>query len=221
AADFDAIRDFYDALSPESRYMRFHGFGRTDGPARAYAEADGEDRVALIGAQGGRIVAAAGYDRLREPGVAEIAFTVADDFQGRGAASRLLEQLAQIAAERGIARFDAEVLADNTAMLRVFKRGGFGIRRRSEFGEVTVSLDLQPTEAVRERIAERDHVAAVASLRPFMAPASVAVMGEPDGLGGAVLANLRDGGFAGPVTTEPPAELVVIAAGGDEALAAA
>ena len=64
-ADFEAIRDFYDRLSPESRYMRFHGFGRTDGPARASAEADGEDRVALIGAQGGRIVAAAGYDRLR------------------------------------------------------------------------------------------------------------------------------------------------------------
>ncbi|HEY7076754.1 MAG TPA: GNAT family N-acetyltransferase, partial [Solirubrobacteraceae bacterium] len=220
-SDFEAIRDFYDALSPESRYMRFHGFSRTDGPARAYAEADGEDRVALIGAQGGRIVAAAGYDRLREPGVAEIAFTVADDFQGRGAASRLLEQLAEIATEHGITRFDAEVLADNAAMLRVFRRAGFGIRRHSEFGEVTVALDLQPTEAVRERIAERDHVAAVASLRPFLAPASVAVMGAPDGLGGAVLANLREGGFAGTVTTEPPAELVVIAFDGQEALAAA
>ena len=219
--DFEAIRDFYDNLSPESRYMRFHGFGRSDGPARAYAEADGEARLALIGAQGGRIVAAAGYDRLREPGAAEVAFTVADDFQGRGAASRLLEQLAQLAAERGIARFDAEVLADNTPMLRVFKRAGFDIRRRSEFGEVTVSLALEPTEAVRERRAERDHRAAVASLRPFLAPASVAVVGDPDGLGGAVLANLREGGFTGTVSTEPPAELVVIAAWGDEALAAA
>ena len=44
-----------------------------------YADADGEERVALIGVQGGRIVAAAGYDRLREPGAAEVAFAVADD----------------------------------------------------------------------------------------------------------------------------------------------
>ena len=76
-------------------------------------------------------IARAGYDRLREPGVAEVAFTVADDFQGRGAASRLLEQLAQIATDHGISRFDAEVLTDNMAMLRVFKRAGFDIRRRN------------------------------------------------------------------------------------------
>ena len=50
--------------------------------------------MALIGRHGDRVVAAAGYDRLREPGAAEVAFAVADDFQGRGTATRLLEQLA-------------------------------------------------------------------------------------------------------------------------------
>ena len=69
-----------------------------DGPAREYAEADGDDRVALIGRHGDRVVAAAGYDRLREPGAAEVAFAVADDFHGRGTATRMLEQLADIAA---------------------------------------------------------------------------------------------------------------------------
>ena len=80
--DFEAIKAFYEGLSPESRYLRFHGFGRVDGPAREYAEADGDDRVALIGRHGDRVVAAAGYDRLREPGAAEVAFAVADDFHG-------------------------------------------------------------------------------------------------------------------------------------------
>ena len=28
--DFEDIRAFYDSLSPESRYFRFHGYGRTD-----------------------------------------------------------------------------------------------------------------------------------------------------------------------------------------------
>jgi acetate---CoA ligase (ADP-forming) len=64
--DFDAIKAFYDELSPESRYMRFHGYGRTDAAARAYASADGVDRVALIGRHGDRVVAAAGQagDRI-------------------------------------------------------------------------------------------------------------------------------------------------------------
>ncbi|HWT22996.1 MAG TPA: GNAT family N-acetyltransferase, partial [Solirubrobacteraceae bacterium] len=201
--DFEAIRDFFEGLSEDSRYLRFHGLGRTDGAARQYAEADGTDRVALIGAQGGRVVAVGGYDVLREPGAAEVAFAVADDLHGRGIATRMLEQLAHVAAEREIYRFDAEVMAGNRGMLTVFKRAGFGVQRASAFGEVTVSLDLRPSEAVQERIAARDHRGAVASLRPVLAPASVAVVGAAEefgDLGRAVLANLVAGGFAGVVT---------------------
>lgn len=202
-ADFDDLKAFYDALSPESRYMRFHGFGRSDLAARMYAEADGVDRVALIGRHNGRIVAAASYDRLREPGTAEVAFTVADDYRRRGAATRLLEQLAGIAADRGIRRFDAEVLSENRAMLNVFRRAGFGLRRRGAMGELTVSLDIRPSSEVLERIDERDHIAAVASLRPLLAPRSVAVIGaaaEPGNVGAEVLARLVDGDFRGVVT---------------------
>src|ERR1035438_3724482 len=78
-ADLDDIKAFYDGLSSESRYFRFHGFGRTDTVARADAEASGVDRLALIGRHDGRVVAVACYDGLREPGVAEVAFAVADD----------------------------------------------------------------------------------------------------------------------------------------------
>jgi acyl-CoA synthetase (NDP forming) len=99
---------------------------------------------------------------------------------------------------------------------------------------VTISLDLHPSDAVRQRIAERDHTAAVASLRPFLAPRSVAVVGALDDLGGAVLSNLRDGAFAGPIdaveapdelaAVDPEPELVVIASSGQagvDAVAAA
>jgi RimJ/RimL family protein N-acetyltransferase len=184
--DLEDIKAFYDGLSPESRYMRFHGFGRTDMAARDYAEAGGVDRVALIGCHGGCVVAAAGYDRSRERSAAEVAFAVADDFQGRGTATRMLEQLAAIAAAQGIDRFDAEVMAANRAMLGVFEGAGFAVRRKGASGEVTVALDITPTEALKERIAERDHLGAVASLRPILAPASVAVVGassSPGSLG--------------------------------------
>ncbi|HUO73073.1 MAG TPA: GNAT family N-acetyltransferase [Solirubrobacteraceae bacterium] len=202
--DLDDIKAFYDeGLSDESRYMRFHGYLRTEVAARAYAEANGVDRVALIGRQGDHIVAAASYDLLREPGTAEVAFAVADDFQGRGTATRMLEQLASIAAERGVRRFDAEVLGTNRPMLLVFERAGFEIRRKGTFGELTVSLDITPSEAVRERIDARDHVAAIASLRPILSPRAIAVVGAssaPGDLGAAVLKDILDGGFRGVVS---------------------
>ncbi len=201
-ADFEDIQAFYDGLSEESRYFRFHGNGRTDLAARAEAEATGADRLALIARHDGRVVAAASFEGLRDPGVAEVAFAVADEFQRRGIGTRMLEQLAVIAAERGIHRFDAEVMAGNVPMLGVFEHAGFAVRRRGSAGEVTVSLDITPSRAVLERIDERDHFAAIASLRAILAPASVAVVGAaatPDNLGRRVLANIIGGGFEGIV----------------------
>jgi len=200
--DFGDIKAFYEGLSPRSRYLRFHGLGRVDTVARAAAEATGVDRLALIGRHGGRIVAAASYEGLREPGVAEVAFAVADAEQRRGIGTRMLEQLAAIAAERGIRRFDAWVMSENSLMLGVFSHAGFAVRREG-FGEVTVSLDITPTASVLERIDERDHFATVASLRPILAPSSVAVVSAPDTpgvLGRAVLANIVGGGYRGVVT---------------------
>jgi acyl-CoA synthetase (NDP forming)/GNAT superfamily N-acetyltransferase len=239
--DYEDIKAFYDGLSQESRYLRFHGSGRTDIAARADAEASGVDRLALIGRHDGRVVAVAGYQGLREPGAAEAAFAVADDDQRRGIGMRMLEQLAAIAASRGIRRFDAEVLASNHPMLGVFEHAGFAVRRQGSFGELTVSLDITPTEAVLERIDERDHFASIASLRAIFAPSSLAVAGAaaaPGNIGRAVLANIIASGFQGivrPVNRaggvvcsmraarslgelEDAPELVIIAAAGDEVL---
>src|ERR671928_1487854 len=185
--DEAAIKAFFDALAPESRYMRFHGAGRTDIVAHDYALADGDTRVALMARLGERVVAVAGYDRLNEPGVAEVAFAVADDMQGRGLATRMLEQLAEVGAERGVRRFDAEVMADNRAMLHVFSSAGFDVRRETAWGEAHLELDIRPTERLEERIADRDHRAAVVSLRALLHPESLAVIGasaRADSVGG-------------------------------------
>src|ERR1039458_2056130 len=149
--DLEDIKAFYDGLSSESRYMRFHGYGRTDTAARDAAEADGVDRVVLIGHHGDSVVAAAGFDGLRERGVAEVAFAVADDYQGRGTATRMLEQLAGIAAAKDIHRFEAEVMAGNGAMLSVFERAGYAVSHEGAGGAVIVSLDITPTDEVKER----------------------------------------------------------------------
>jgi RimJ/RimL family protein N-acetyltransferase len=145
--------------------------------ARDCAAADGDARVVLLAHLNGRVVAVAEYNRLREPATAEVGFAVADEMHRRGLATRMLEQLAEVASARGITRFDAEVMAGNRAMLRVFAGAGFDVQRTTEFGEVRLSLDLRPTARFEERVADRTHVASVAPLRPLLAPRSVAVVG--------------------------------------------
>ena len=70
------------------------------------------------------------YVRLRDPARAEVAFAVADELQGKGVGTRLLEQLADEAGRVGIESFLAEVLADNRAMLGVLESAGFEVAAR-------------------------------------------------------------------------------------------
>lgn len=77
----------------------------------------------------------------------EVAFMVEEDYQGQGIASRLLRHLANVARSKGIAEFEAEVLAENKAMLGVFARSGLPMRQRREGGVVHVTLSLSEAPA--------------------------------------------------------------------------
>jgi ribosomal protein S18 acetylase RimI-like enzyme len=82
---------------------------------------------------------------VRSGAAAEVAFAVEEDFQRRGIASRLLRELADIARAHGIERLEAEVLAENTSMLNVFRRSSLPMRTKHEHGVVRVTLLLQGT----------------------------------------------------------------------------
>jgi acetyl coenzyme A synthetase (ADP forming)-like protein len=204
-ADAGAILDFFRALSEQSLYMRFHGFPSL-GPqvVEQVLGSDWAERGALLGAveENGaeRVVALANYARLRDPSVAEAAFAVADAYQRRGVGTRLVEQLAERAARHGIERFVAEVLADNRGMLGVFEALGFELTRELAGGAVEITFPIARTERFEERLAERDHVAVTASLRPFFEPRSVAVIGasrRKGTIGGELFRNIIGGDFAG------------------------
>ena len=155
-----------------------------------------------MGTLEGRIVALASYVRLRDPATAEIAFAVADEEQGRGIGTRLLEQLAERAAVAGIASFVAEVMAENRAALGVFADAGFEVVRMLEGGEVELRFPIAATEGFRARVEERDHVAVAASLRPFFEAKSIAVVGASrrrGSIGGELFRNVLEGDFTGSV----------------------
>jgi acetate---CoA ligase (ADP-forming) len=184
AADEDALLCFFRSLSDRSLYLRFHGHPDVSGRlVRPVLDPDWGERGALVGTHEGRIVAVANYVRLRDVRAAEVAFAVADDFQRRGIGTRLLEQLAAVATEVGIEEFVAEVMPDNTAMLRVFTDAGFETTRETVLGTTEVHLTLGSTETLRIRVDERDHVGVVTSLAPFFDPKTIAVIGASPRIG--------------------------------------
>src|SRR5262245_41623809 len=140
AADADGLVDFFAALSEESLHLRFHGTRRADRHlVDPFLDPDWLEEGALVGtladeADGERIVALGSYVRLRDPATAEVAFAVADEEQGRGIGTRLLEQLAVGAREAGINGFVAEVMAANRTALSVFSAAGFEVTRELDYG---------------------------------------------------------------------------------------
>ena len=205
AADTDALVSFFQGLSVRSRFLRFHGLAAMGRQMVAmFLDPDWAEKGSLVGCLGEgdaeRIVALGNYARLRDPKTAEAAFAVADDFQRRGIGTRLLEQLAEAAAEHGIESFVAEVLPENRNMLAVFENVGFRATRGLEGGVYEVRFPIAATETYRERLDERDHVAVTASLQGFFRPRTVAVIGASarrGSIGGELFRNVLAADFQG------------------------
>jgi acyl-CoA hydrolase/GNAT superfamily N-acetyltransferase len=82
---------------------------------------------------------------LRNPrsNFAEAAFLVRDDWQGRGLGTRLMAALVEAARRQGITGFEADVLARNEGMLRVFHKSGHPIESRLEEGVYSLKISFQ------------------------------------------------------------------------------
>lgn len=210
-SDADALLAFHQLLSDRTRYLRYFGpYPRI--PPRdleRFVTVDHHKRVAFIALLGDEIIAVGRYEGLSDPGKpdapvtsAEVAFVVRDDHQGRGLGSILLEHLAAAARENGLDRFEAEVLVENHAMVRVFREAGYQVRRAFAEGVLHLEFDIDPTErslAVRDA---REQAAEARSVANVLNPTSVAVIGastDPSKIGHAVLSNLLRANFTGPV----------------------
>ncbi|MEX2557728.1 MAG: GNAT family N-acetyltransferase [Actinomycetota bacterium] len=135
-------------LSPESRYRRFHGGVSRLTPAllRYLTEVDYDNHFAwaalAVDEPSEPGIGIARYVRLAEdPGAAEAAVTVADDYQGRGLGTLLLEMIALTALEHGIRRFRSYVLVENAPMIGILTRAEARLEPDSP-GVLRVDLNL-------------------------------------------------------------------------------
>ena len=151
--DCDRIVAAFGKLDADTIYTRFFSH-RKEIPAAALARIAAIDfvnlasLVATIGSGAGETVIASatyvGIPAADNAKAAEVAFTVEEDYQRQGLGGKLLAALAVLARRHGIVRFEAEVLAGNSAMLSVFQRSGLPMHRRAEGGTVHITLELGP-----------------------------------------------------------------------------
>jgi protein lysine acetyltransferase len=130
-------------FSSETLYRRFMT-ARLPSPALMHylAEVDYVDHFVWVITDGDDPVADARFVRdEHDPTVAEIAFTVADAYQGRGIGSFLIGALSIAAKVDGVERFSARMLSDNLPMRTIMDRYG-AIWQREDVGVITTVIDV-------------------------------------------------------------------------------
>jgi len=129
-ADRDVLAAMVERLSDRSRYLRF----AAPKPRLTRRELDhlvdvdhhrNEALVALDPATGRGIAVVRWVSVPGEPGVAEVAVTVADEWQGRGLGTALLARLVVMARAEGLTTLRASVLAVNARSIAMLRHAGF------------------------------------------------------------------------------------------------
>lgn len=146
--DRERIIDAFKRLSPESTYFRFWTRFRGVNPTfidKLCAEDPGQHASWIIVIQDNDDVPGVGGGSFWRSGVdasmAEVSFTVADEFQGQGAGTILLAALWEQAWATGIQRFVAHVLDSNHVMLTWWSSLGAAAIQHPHGWEMTLTLD--------------------------------------------------------------------------------
>jgi acetyltransferase len=144
---------FHQTLSAESIYLRFFSPLRLS--QRVAHErllrvcfTDYDREIALVAehqepASGEHeIIAVARLIKLHATNAAEFALLVSDRFQRHGLGTELMRQLLRVAYEENLGRIVAEILSENTGMLRICQRLGFQLKHTLD-GPVKAEIALR------------------------------------------------------------------------------
>jgi RimJ/RimL family protein N-acetyltransferase len=121
------IQEHYYSLDKQDVQLRFfhekHSFDRSDVETRSQIDYIKDlTLVAVVGEFGfGKVVGVGEYLLLIESNVAEVAFSISKDYQGKGLGKLFLRKLARAARENGIAGLEAYTSPRNKAMIALFK----------------------------------------------------------------------------------------------------
>jgi len=146
-SDAERLIDLHNHLSFESQYFRFFGPKPQLTPAEAQylSNVDFHRRFAIVaeidGEDGKQIIGVGRFD-VNEPGTAEAAVVVRDDYQHVGLGTALLTRMRETARGAGLKSFTAEVLAENNRMLDLLESNGLEFTT-AESGVVQVIAPIE------------------------------------------------------------------------------
>jgi len=136
------IQEHYYTLSKDDVLRRFFSektiFARTEMKNRSHI--DYINDLTLVAVAGdvdfGRIVAVAESMKLVSDNMAEVAFSVSEDFQGKGLGTMFIKKLAEAARENGFAGLVAYTIPTNKAMINLFKTLPYKVTIDHEDGDL-------------------------------------------------------------------------------------
>ena len=151
ASDQRLLQEYLYDLSERSVYLRFFQARKAfpHNLAQELVAVDYKEDLGIVGTLGtsdtAPIIATAHWMLEVNENMAEVAFSVADEYQGKGIGMHLFHFLMRIARERGIRGFKATVLPGNPAMMRVFQNSGCALHTEYDSGVISISLRFDET----------------------------------------------------------------------------
>ncbi len=139
------IQEHYYSLPKEDVLTRFFCqktiFARAEMESRSHVDYVNDlTFVAVVGEFGfGRVVAVAESMKLPDQNLAEVAFSVSSEYQGKGLGTFFLKKLAAVARENGIGGLMAYTFPSNKAMIKLFKTLPYNVKTQYEDGDLILS----------------------------------------------------------------------------------
>ena len=177
--DKRVLKGAFDRLSEESRFRRFLSPKNqlTQAELAFLTEVDHHDHEAVVAVRP-REDEGIGVARFvrseRSPEVAEVAVTVANDWQHRGVGTALLAELVERARSVGVRRFSAVVHSSNRPMFELLQQLGAVVDRSRDGDTVEIELELPAREGVGTQLESALRAAATGHLTmAFMLPSGM------------------------------------------------
>ncbi len=147
--DEEKIKEMFYTFSEQTKYLRYHGSLKSlpHNKLQVFCNVDYDTEMALVVVRGH-----AGHDEIlgvgrymTNPGKrsAEMAFVVSDKWQRKGIGTHLFKRLVEIGRQAGLVQFNADVLPENSGMLKIFHRSGLNTETQTDEGVVRVTMSLE------------------------------------------------------------------------------
>ncbi|MEK6256438.1 MAG: GNAT family N-acetyltransferase [Chloroflexota bacterium] len=139
ADDVDRLIDFSTRLSSETKYSRYLSYRRafSESEATQLCTTQAGIRMALVAEVEGwgetNIVGLAEYEKMAAD-MAEVGIVVADQSQGLGLGTHMLNELVKYAKREGLNVFAASVHPDNTRILNFIQKSELPLKKHLSYG---------------------------------------------------------------------------------------